>query len=29
LPLRISLKIFILLLTGFTDVLSFLGRIYL
>jgi hypothetical protein len=28
-PLKISLKILILLLTGFTDVLNFLGRIYL
>ena len=29
LPLKISLKIYILLLTGSTDVLSSLGRIYL
>ena len=28
-PLRTSLKILILLLTGFTNILSFLGRIYL
>jgi hypothetical protein len=29
LPLRILLKILILLFTGFTDILSFLGRMYL